>query len=459
MKKPIFFFIIIILAAIPLLTSNNKEKNIDSSYKFLVLDNGLPVVMERRDSIPLVNIVFAIDMGSKDEDAETSGMVHMLEHLLLLGDTRKNSSKEINRKMRSHGAYFNAHTSHDMMTFEISMPAEFWEFGIDIIKEKLFDYKFTTEQLTREKEIIFEEISQHNDVPYTLSTQLVLHSLFKGHPYQQPIFGSEQVIKKTTIEEINAFYSRYVVPDNCSLAVVGDIDIEKVSRKVDLIFGSIKNREKIRKSFHMTPPLKKKIKITRKLDIKEARMVFGFHAPSIDNPNQLSMDILKIILGRGINPLLGGALLKMRKPLTYSIHTRYIGLQYGGAFMIYITLDPKNVKIVQRKVTNFLKKLWKFNYSYKDYPLEKQGIYTDYLEAAKNQIKILHQQFQELGLNAAMSYAKYALFYKEYQEKNDSIQPTYMERVENITSADIRNAASQYLSGKKYVLVTIFPEK
>ncbi|UCH94654.1 MAG: insulinase family protein [Candidatus Aminicenantes bacterium] len=455
MKITGFFLLVFLTALFPTAADNTAAE----TKKHYILDNGLSVYIQKREHIPMVNMVFAINVGSKDEIEKTSGMVHLLEHLILLGPTEFHTTEELNLEMRRHGAYFNAHTSHDLMTFESSLPAQYWEFGLNMLKEKLFHSKFTPQQSDREKGIIFEEISQHHDDPFTLGTSLVLQHLFNDHPYQQPIFGDQQVIEKTTVEEINNFYKKYFVPANCSLAVVGDVNLEQVDNKIQQVLGQLEKKEKPGFDFKPTPPLKKSVKVSQHLDIKEARMVFGFHAPALAHPEQLSLDILKIILGRGINPLLARALFQRGKPLTYSLHTRYVALEYGGAFLIYLTLEPKNVKRVQIELIKFLKTLWKFNYSLNDYPLREQTNVTDYLEAAKSQMKFSHQQFQELGLNLAANYARYTLFYAKHKDEIDGKREPYMKRVEKTTSSDLRDAASRYLSGGKYVLVTILPEK
>ena len=149
----------------------------------------------------------------------------------------------------------------------------------------------------------------------------------------------------------------------------------------------------------------------------------------------------------------------MGKPLAYNLHTRYIMMEYGGAFLIYTTLEPKKVNQVRMELIKFLKTLWKFKYSKEDYSLGQQAEVTDYLEAAKSQIKFSHQQFQERGLNAALSYARNILFYKLHKDEIDGKREPYMVRVEKTTSSDLRNTASRYLSGEKYVMVTILPEK
>ena len=46
--------------------------------KYFVLDNGLKVFLLEKDKLPLINIAFAVDVGSKDESKETGGLVHLL---------------------------------------------------------------------------------------------------------------------------------------------------------------------------------------------------------------------------------------------------------------------------------------------------------------------------------------------------------------------------------------------
>lgn len=428
-----------------------------------ILDNGLSVYIQKRDYIPLVNIVFAVNVGSKNEDQNTNGIVHLLEHLMLLGPTQSHTGDEINLEMRRHGAQYNAHTSHDLMTFQMSLPAQYWEFGLNILKEKLFQLKLVQQQVDKEKAIIFEELSQHQEDPYTLATYLAVEYLFKGHPYQQPVYGVRSVIEKATIEEIEAFYKKYFVLSNCALAVVGDVDPEAVDNKIRHGFGQVEELAKsaapLENDFKPVPPLKKTVKVERYLDINEAYVIFAFDAPPLGHPDQLGLEIINLVLGRGINPLLSRALTRMGKPLAYNLYARYITMEYGGAFLIYTTMEPKKVKQVRLELIKFLKTLWNFNYSKDDYPLGEDARVTDYLEAAKNQVKFSHQQFLESGINAALSYARNILFYKLHRDEIDGKREPYMVRVDKTTSADLRNIASRYLSGEKYVMVTILPDK
>jgi hypothetical protein len=59
----------------------------EETAKYFVLDNGLKVFLLEKRNVPLINVAAAVGLGSKDETAETSGIVHILEHYILFRGT------------------------------------------------------------------------------------------------------------------------------------------------------------------------------------------------------------------------------------------------------------------------------------------------------------------------------------------------------------------------------------
>jgi zinc protease len=450
----LFVFVLVLSTTYTLWSAAN-------DFKYSGLDNGMAVWMEERTNIPLVNFVIAVDVGSKDETDSTSGMIHILEHLIFLGETEFRDEGQLALQMRRHGAHFNAHTSHDMMTFEISLPSRYWEFGLSLLKEKIFHLKFSPDKLEKEKSIIFEEIAQHRDDPYKTATFLAIQSLFNAHPYERPIPGNPDVIKGTSIDDIKSFYRQYFVPSKCALAVVGDFNIPVMEKKIIEIFSPISISPPASTSalsFPSSPSLKKNVSINHRMDIKLAHLMVAYHAPPSDHADQLSFSILDQIFGSGLSPMIRRNLWKMGHPLTRSVSTRYIPLRYGGAYLIYITLEPKNLRTCKRELEKFLSNSWRYRYSVSDYPpQQRHDSMIDYLETAKSNIKFSYQEFQELGLNAATSYARYLLFHKDPTTLKK--QEPYMVRVEKTKSSHLKDIASRYLAGKKHVTITILPDK
>jgi zinc protease len=444
--QAIFLYVLILSASITSLSQGQ-----DSS-KYFVLDNGLKVFLLEKHALPLVNIVAAVNLGSKDETEDTNGLAHLLEHAILFRGTEFRSSSEIGQDIRHHGAFFNAHTGEDISIFEISLPIEYADFALENQKKILFNLKLSQETLDQEKEVILEEISQVQDDPEKYATSLVFQNLFKGHPYQRPVYGTHEAIKAATVEKLEAFYKRYFIPGNCALAVVGDLSLKDMEEKVKNTFGKIKGEAFTPSKFDKVIPLEKSVDLVEEMDVKEGYLVIGLNAPDYNHPDQYTIDILTEIIGRGINPLLN-SVLRGRRDLTQTISMSYNAQLYGGIILIYLGGDSKNLNAAKREATSFLKQLRNENFSKEDFPGEEQMFVFDFLESAKNQIKFNAEQSQEKGLTLAAMLARYMLLHR------DSTPGSYLENIMRINSSDLRKIAAKYFSKGEYVTVSIVPKK
>lgn len=424
----------------------------EEKTKFITLDNGLKVILVENDKIPLVNIVFAVNMGSKNETPENNGMVHLLEHLVLLGGSGQSSGEQLTAHIRENGIFFNAHTMLDVMTLEITAPNQRFEQGLSLIKEKIFNLKLDPKEMEREKQAILEELSQIKDDPDQLGLMLAMQAIFAGHPYQLPVGGSPEIIRDAKIPELEAFYRRFFIPSNCSLAVVGDFKIPEMEPKIKTIFGSIKDREVKPQELKPVPPLEKKAVIQRELDIEHAHLFLVFRAPALNGADKMSMDILTQILGRGMNPLLYRAL-AARRQLAEEVSMSFLSMKYGGAALVHVRLEKKNLKTARNQLLRFFRDLRNTRFSESDYPPSQRINIIDYLETAKTWMRFSGQQYREKGLNLARSYARYILLYD--LSKEDS----YQERMDAVKSSDLKKAASDYLSGKNFIEINIIPSK
>jgi predicted Zn-dependent peptidase len=439
-------FVFCLLFVIP---SYSQEKD---QTKYFELENGLRVFLYEKHTLPLLNLVFAVNLGTKDESDETSGLVHILEHYILFRGTEFRSGSEISRDIRRHGAYFNAHTSLDLATFEMSLPSEYADFALRNQKEILFNLKLSQKELDEEKKVILEELSHIEDDPIRYANSLVYQNLFKDHPYQNPTQGKKEIIEASTVEQIEEFYRKFFVPNNCTLAVVGDFKIEGMEGKVKDIFGDLAKKEIASVKYEKVRIPEKTIEIEQKMDINQAYLVIGMIGPDFNHPDQHSIDVITEILGRGLNPMMYYRL-RGRRDLVHSVSMGYNAHKYGGAIFIYITLDSKNVSFAKREAIKFLKDTRSLDYSKKDLVGESQMYAFDYLESAKNQIKFKFHRSQEEGLNIAFSLARYMLL-NENEERGG-----YLESIDKTSSSDLRKVAGQYLSKGRYVIASIFPNK
>jgi len=447
-KSPVIVFIGILLMSIPF----SGEEAEETKFSNFELDNGMKVFLYERHAFPLLNVVFAFDVGTKNESEETSGLVHILEHYILFRGTEMRSGEEIGKGIRSHGAYFNAHTGRDLATFELSLPSEFSDFALENQKEILFQLKLTQEELDKEKQIILEELSQIKDDPLKYATALVYQNLFQNHPYQRPIYGKEEIIEAATVEEIQKFHQKYFVPANCALAIVGDFDMEEMQKKIKFMFGTLENKGFIPPKFDKVIPIKKNIEIQEEMDVNTGYLIIGKMGPDYNSKDQYVVDVLVEVLGRGIIPMLNQPL-RGKRELVKTISMGFGAYKYGGVIYVTLTMEPKKIKAAKTEALKFLKNSRRLNYSKTDYQGDAQFYALDYLESAKNQIKFRYHQSQEKGLNIALSMATHTI------RSDGTDHGAYIANIEGITSSDLRKAAGNYLSKSGYVFISIVPIK
>ncbi len=424
-----------------------------SAQKRFTLSNGLRVFLLERESVPLVNIVAGVNAGSKDETDETSGLIHLLEHYILFRGTDLRSGNEIARDIRNHGAIFNAHTGHDAAYFEISLPAEHLEFGLKNHKEILFRLKIGEAELESEKEVIREEIKQIEDDPFRLGQSLVYQHLLAGHPYGRPIYGTPERLEKLSAQDVEHFYERLFVPNNTVIAVVGNLPVSEMETRVREIFSDIPRGPEPPPPPERARPLPETVEIERELDVGEAYLLIGTLGPDYNDPGQYAADVLTQVLGQGIHPMMTVALKSGGRARINSVQMTYIALKRAGAFVSYLTLEPKGLPTAKREAIAFLRRVRKENFSPSDVLFEERASFFDYLQSAKNKILFIGQKGWESGLGLASSMAAHMLL----TDAEAGID--YLDRIAAVRSDDLREAAASAFARTAYVIVSIAPRK
>lgn len=441
-----FLFLAAFLTAHPLFSSPAEVS------KFFSLDNGLRIFLLEKRDVPLLNIATAVNLGSKDETAETNGLVHILEHCILFRGTEARAGGDAGLGARSHGAYFNAHTDQDLSLFEISLPAAEADFALRHQRELLFSLGLSPEELASEKEIILEELSMLEDDAQRYAGFLAQQSVFKGHPYEKPIYGSRDIIRSVTADQVLAFYRKFFVPANAALAVVGDFDVADMEARVRAAYGDLAKTSFTPAHFPKAARLEKSVEISETRDVQEATLVLAWAAPDADNPDQFAIDVLTEICGRGVNPMLNSVLRGGRRDLIKTLSMSYIAHRYGGVTFLTMTLEPGNVAAAKRQAVDFMKKARNLNFAKDDYMGEDRLYVFDFLGSAKNQIRFATEAFQENGLAIARSLAKYALFSDNTDGTN------YLAAIDRLTSSDLRKVAARVFSEGEFASVVILPK-
>src|SRR3954463_7531993 len=192
-----------------------------------VLPNGLTVLLKRDDAAPVSSVQVWVKTGSIHEgDYLGAGLSHYLEHMLFKG-TERRTGREITATVQAHGGYINAYTTFDRTVYYIDLPSEHANVAIDLLADAVLRSTLPADEVTKERDVILREIAMTKDDPDNRLWDAVFSAAFREHPYRQPIIGHRDVFSAVTRDDLNAYYRARYVPNNLTVVVVGDVDLEK----------------------------------------------------------------------------------------------------------------------------------------------------------------------------------------------------------------------------------------
>jgi zinc protease len=212
---------------------------------FQTLDNGMEIVLIENPALPMMGVNVVIQTGSAYETIETSGMTHMLEHLLFNGTTSR-TQRELYDDVDRIGGYNNANTGEFYTNFMMVVPAEHALAGLEIQADMLFNSIIPQDKFEKEKGIVLEEIAQSIARG---STQMEYHLndiLYHGHSLSLPTLGTYSTIENMSRDDIYHYYTNTFVPNNMRLSIIGNFETESMLKSIQSNYGKAPRRDVFR---------------------------------------------------------------------------------------------------------------------------------------------------------------------------------------------------------------------
>lgn len=201
------------------------------------LNNGMEVLLVENKALPMVGVNVVVKTGSAYETYETSGMSHMLEHLLFNGTTTR-TQRELYDETDLIGGYNNANTGDYYTNYMMVMPAENQVKGMELQADMLFNSILPIEKFEKEKGIVLEEIAQSLSKPSTQMEYNMAAELYKGHALSLPTLGTYATIQHMSRDDVNDYYKSTYLPNNMILSAIGNFDSETMLKEINRIYGA-----------------------------------------------------------------------------------------------------------------------------------------------------------------------------------------------------------------------------
>ncbi len=313
-----------------------------------VLDNGLTVLLKRRQSSPTVAIYTYVKAGYFDEPDRCVGISHLIEHMFFKG-TRRRAAGEMAQETKSLGGYLNASTIYDHTLYYTVVPSRNFSQALEIQADALINPTFDATELKKETEVVIQEAKRKLDSPAAVTREQLFNVAFTQHRIRRWRIGTEEGLRGLTRGDFLEFHKNLYRPENIVLVVVGDVDVDHAFREIRRCYSSLP-KGRCQKTAQPAEPPQREFRMGRMSgDIQQSYVAFGFHTPGLFHPDSYALEMLGIILGAGRSSRLYREV-KEKQQQVKSISAGHYALQDFGIFQILASAELSRLEAARSAV-------------------------------------------------------------------------------------------------------------
>lgn len=471
-------------AALSLLTAASLPAQDVASFEKRVsvktLDNGLTVLVLERPEAPVFSFFTYVDVGGAQEVPGITGLAHMFEHMAFKGTHTVGTSnwaaeqkalelveetyRAYDRARRaqdpdparvaelekawqdamaaanefvvpnefskivdqSGGVGMNAGTGSDSTVYFYSMPANRLELWAYLESERFLEPAMR--EFYKERDVVMEERRMRTESnPIGRLIEQFLVTAFTAHPYGQPVVGWPSDLRSFSATDAKAFYDKYYVPSNMTIAVVGDVEAEEVFPIVEKYFGRIPRGEDPA-PLRTVEPIQN---AERRVIVRDAAQPFyleGYHRPAASHPDDAVYDVISDLMSSGRTSRLYRSLVRDQKIAAAAAGlSGFPGTKYPHLFAFLAIPTPGHTPAeLEEAIHAEIERL------------KTEDVSTEELEMVKTRAKanLIRSLDSNSGLAGQLATAQAR--YGDWRELFRSV-----DRIEKVTAADIRRVANE----------------
>ncbi|HEX6733439.1 MAG TPA: pitrilysin family protein [Azonexus sp.] len=243
------------------------------------LANGLRVIVKEDRRAPTAVQMVWYRIGSMDEVDGTSGVAHVLEHMMFKG-TPTVGPGEFNKLVAAAGGRDNAFTSRDYTAYFQQIPKEKLAEMMQLEADRMRHLTVDANEFAQEIKVVMEERRMRtDDNPQAKLFEQMNASAFQAHPYRRPIIGWMGDLETMTAADAKAWYDTWYVPNNAYVVISGDVDHKEVFALAARHYGPLAARPLPPRKEQVEPRQEGTRRITVKAPAELPVLIMGYKAP------------------------------------------------------------------------------------------------------------------------------------------------------------------------------------
>lgn len=439
------FSIVFLVLFIFCLNGIAQKKAFKLDYEKYKLKNGLEVILHQDKSDPITAVAIQYHVGSNREVPGKTGFAHLFEHIMFQ-ESQNVGQDQFFKLIQGNGGTLNGGTWQDGTIYFEVVPNSALEMSLWLEADRMGFLlpTATYDAFLNQQEVVQNEKRQNYDNrPYGQTSYIIGKLLYpEGHPYNWTTIGSLEDLQNATLKDVHDFYKKWYGPNNATLVVAGDFDVDKTKEWIEKYFGSIPASAPVQSIKPMRVTLDKQKRAAYEDNFAqspELTMVF----PTVEQytKDSYALDVLADLLGKGKKSPLYKVVVEDKK-LAPSVSTNQNSSEIAGDFRIRIRAFPNvSLKVVEKAIFESFDKFEKDKFTEKDLERTKAGIETNFYNSISS---VLGKAYTLAGYNIFAGSPDFL-----NQDLNNSL---------SVTMDDVWDVYNKYIKNKNYVLTSFVPK-
>ncbi|MEW5889284.1 MAG: pitrilysin family protein [Pseudomonadota bacterium] len=410
------------------------------------LSNGLKVIVQEDHRAPTVVHMVWYRIGAMDEVDGTSGVAHVLEHMMFKG-TRKVGPGEFNKRVADAGGRDNAFTSLDYTAYFQQVPRNRLGEMMMLEADRMANLVIRRDDFAKEIKVVMEERRlRTEDRPEGLVHETLMATAYQAHPYRRPIIGWMQDLMNMTADDARAWYRRWYTPNNAYVVVVGDVDKDEVFRLAERYYGKVKRRAVPQAKLYLEPPQRGIKRVVVKAPAKLPYLVMAWKAPKLQDVDRdrepYALEMLAGILdgheaARLARNLVRGSRIAVSAGAGYDFTVRGQAL-----FTLSGTpLEGRSAAELEQALRAEIARI------------QKEGVSAEELERVKTQIIASEVYKRDSMMAQAMEIGRAEAVGFSWRDID-----RMLEKVRSVSAEEVRAVANKYFSDDNLTVAVLDPQ-
>ncbi len=409
------------------------------------LANGMKVVVQEDRRAPTVVSMVWYRAGSVDEQNGSTGVAHVLEHMMFKG-TQKLRPGDFSARVAALGGRENAFTSRDYTAYHQQVEKSRLEKLFELEADRMQNLIIDPAEFAREIKVVMEERRlRTEDSPMALLMETLYATAYTASPYRNPVVGWMDDLQNMTAADALAWYERWYAPNNATLVVAGDVDARAVLQLAEKYFGPIPPKTLPKAKPQQEPTQRGIRRVTVKAPAENPYLVMAYKMPKLldvdKDEDPYALEVLAAVLDGYDNARLPARLVRTER-IANSVDAGYDGTARGPV-MFMLSGEPTRDTSLEKLEAALRAEVER---------IAQDGVSADELKRVKTQLIAGQVYKRDSVFGQAMEIG--AMEMAGYSHRHiDRI----IERLGAVTPAQVQAVAQKYFSDDQLTVATLSP--